>query len=193
MSEPKSDPYAAGQPSNGFSSDPYAKSKPSNVNGGDPYARSNTEKPGDNPYAKRSTQIDATRDELFSGYKAPDKPAAERKFGYEGRETEEDFDEDEEVEGIRQEMRGLKQDSLASTRWVWAGRRGEWWGESVWRGPRGAGSCESDSNEADGPRRNALRLAREAEENARGTVSKLADQSGMSRSSIKGAKLIRSW
>jgi len=114
MSEPKSDPYA--------------KSKPSNVNGGDPYARSNTEKPGDNPYAKRSTQIDATRDELFSGYKAPDKPAAERKFGYEGRETEEDFDEDEEVEGIRQEMRGLKQDSLASTRWVWAGRRGEWMG-----------------------------------------------------------------
>jgi len=128
MSEPKSDPYAPGQPSNGFSSDPYAKSKPSNVNGGDPYARSNTEKPGDNPYAKRSTQIDATRDELFSGYKAPDKPAAERKFGYEGRETEEDFDEDEEVEGIRQEMRGLKQDSLASTRWVWAGRRGEWMG-----------------------------------------------------------------
>jgi len=63
----------------------------------------------------------------------------------------------------------------------------------VWRGPRGAGSCESDSNEADGPGRNALRLAREAEENARGTVSKLADQSGMSRSSIKGAKLIRSW
>jgi hypothetical protein len=29
------------------------------------------------------------------------------------------------------------------------------------------------------PRRNALRIAREAEDTARGTVSKLADQSGL--------------
>lgn len=65
---------------------------------------------------------------------------AERKYGYEGREMEEDFDEDEEIEGIKQEMRGVKQDSLASTR-------------------------------------NAVALARQAEESARGTIGKLADQS----------------
>jgi hypothetical protein len=29
---------------------------------------------------------------------------------------EEDFDEDEEIEGIKQDMRGIKQESLASTR-----------------------------------------------------------------------------
>jgi hypothetical protein len=51
----------------------------------------------------------------LSGFKPAEKQAT-RKYGYEGREQEEDFDEDEEVEGIKQEMRGLKQESLASTR-----------------------------------------------------------------------------
>ncbi|KAK6905891.1 synaptosomal-associated protein, 23kDa [Kwoniella mangroviensis CBS 10435] len=125
--------------------DPYAQ-VPSNSNryggagGGDPYARSKPAAGDDNPYAKATDHNDAARNELFSGFSAPEKPKPERKYGYEGREMEEDFDEGEEVEGIKQEMRGIKQESLASTR-------------------------------------NALRLAREAEENARGTVAKLADQS----------------
>lgn len=59
---------------------------------------------------------DAARNELFAGFTAPEKPQRAREYGYEGREMEEDFDEDEEVEGIKQEMRGIKQESLASTR-----------------------------------------------------------------------------
>jgi len=145
VAEPKPDPYAsapnARQPSSDPyakpSSDPYAKSKPSG--GGDPYAPTAQGRLG--AYQKDAPNpADAARNELFSGYNAPEKPKGDRKYGYEGREMEEDFDEDEEVEGIKQEMRGLKNESLASTR-------------------------------------NALRLAREAEENARGTVAKLADQS----------------
>ncbi|WWC86415.1 uncharacterized protein L201_001292 [Kwoniella dendrophila CBS 6074] len=125
--------------------DPYAQAQSSNnryggAGGGDPYARSKQSGGGGNPYAKATDHNDAARNELFSGFAAPEKPKPERQYGYEGREMEEDFDEDEEVEGIKQEMRGIKQESLASTR-------------------------------------NALRLAREAEENARGTIAKLADQS----------------
>ncbi|KAL7423634.1 Protein transport protein S9 plasma membrane t-SNARE [Cryptotrichosporon argae] len=135
------DPYAskAAPRGGGGGGDPYAGG------GGDPYARfkaAGTD--GSNPYARRGGSdpaADAARNELFSGYSKPEVPAQpERKWGYEGREMEEDFDEDEEVEGIKQEMRGIKQDSLASTR-------------------------------------NALRLAREAEDSARGTMAKLADQS----------------
>ena len=113
--EPKSDPYASTAGQNRYGGgygggDPYARtSKPQ---GGDPYAKS-----GGNPYAKDAPNpADAARNELFAGFKAPEKPVAERKYGYEGREMEEDFDEDEEVEGIKQEMRGIKQESLASTR-----------------------------------------------------------------------------
>lgn len=40
---------------------------------------------------------------------------------------EEDFDEDEEIEGIKQEMRGVKQDSLASTRCVLGVFFRRWW------------------------------------------------------------------
>lgn len=121
-SEPKPDPYASAPSSsryaNSGSSDPYARSKPTPTGGGDPYAAANEKagELGENPYAKKSNPSDAARDELFAGFKAPEKPQSERKFGYEGREMEEDYDEDEEVEGIKQEMRGLKQDSLASTR-----------------------------------------------------------------------------
>ncbi|OCF37633.1 synaptosomal-associated protein, 23kDa [Kwoniella heveanensis CBS 569] len=139
----KADPYAsAGGGNDRYGSvggDPYTRSKP--AAGGDPYASAaGGGGGGGNPYAKRQDPNDAARNELFSGYNAPEKPQAERKYGYEGREMEEDFDEDEEVEGIKQEMRGIKQESLASTR-------------------------------------NALRLAREAEDSARGTIAKLADQS----------------
>lgn len=129
--QPSSDPYAKPPPyGNGGGGDPYARS--GGGGGGDPYARSggggggdpyasagkSASTAGDNPYAKRGGEDNAARNELFAGYQAPEKPQAQRQYGYEGRETEEDFDEEEEVEGIKQEMRGLKQDSLASTRWV---------------------------------------------------------------------------
>ncbi|WVQ82733.1 hypothetical protein IAT38_004865 [Cryptococcus sp. DSM 104549] len=145
----KQDPYAAAPSSNRYGAsggDPYTRSKPAGgaAGGGDPYARAagaGAGGDGGNPYARNAPSAnDAARNELFAGYAAPEKPAAERQYGYEGREMEEDFDEEEEIEGIKQEMRGVKQESLASTR-------------------------------------NALRLAREAEESARGTVAKLADQS----------------
>jgi len=141
QSQQASDPYA--NPNRGPAGDPYASRKP--AASGDPYARSGGGGGGggrgdDNPYAKRGGEDNSARNELFAGFQPPEKPQTERKYGYEGREQEEDFDEEEEVEGIKQEMRGLKQESLASTR-------------------------------------NALRLAREAEESARGTVAKLADQS----------------
>jgi hypothetical protein len=118
--EPKSDPYA--QTSRAPASDPYARTTTS-----DPYARTKSAPTGD-PYAPTAAgrlgayqkdapnPADAARNELFAGYAAPDKPKTDRKYGYEGREMEEDFDEEEEVEGIKQEMRGIKQESLASTR-----------------------------------------------------------------------------
>ncbi|KAL0241893.1 hypothetical protein I308_106067 [Cryptococcus tetragattii IND107] len=155
--QPQADPYATPDASTyaGAGGDPYAKSKPrpSDQSGekgrSDPYAATPTYAAGGggDPYAKRNpgprpnpnAANDAARAELFGGFKAEDVPA-ERKYGYEGREMEEDFDEDEEIEGIKQEMRGVKQDSLASTR-------------------------------------NAVALARQAEESARGTIAKLADQS----------------
>lgn len=138
QSAPSSDPYA--NPSRGPSGDPYARAKPSpgggdpyarssggaaggggdpyaKPSGGDPYAQTAQGRAGDyNPYAKKGGENDQARNELFSGFTAPEKPQAERKYGYEGREMEEDFDEDEEIEGIKQDMRGIKQESLASTR-----------------------------------------------------------------------------
>lgn len=56
-----------------------------------------------------------------------------------------------------------------------------------WRqeaGGRGSSGARAD-------RRNALRLAREAEETARGTVAKLADQSGELLHSMSGLGLTR--
>ena len=109
-------PPVAPTPSQQVSSDPYARSG-GGGGGGDPYAQTAQGRAGDyNPYSKRGGEDDQARNELFSGFTAPEKPQAERKYGYEGREMEEDFDEDEEVEGIKQEMRGVKQESLASTR-----------------------------------------------------------------------------
>lgn len=107
------DPYAAPQ-GRGGGGDPYASSRGAAA---DPNARSSVGGGGGNPYAQDSVNpADAARNELFAGFTAPEKPKAERKYGYEGREQEQDFDEDEEIEGIKQEMRGVKQDSLASTR-----------------------------------------------------------------------------
>lgn len=126
---------------------------------GDPYA-SRSPAPPSNAYADRYTRqdavgdvysrnqgqrnIDQDRSELFGGYKPPqggsgrffnnEGPAA-REPPPPGEETEED------VEGIKQQMRSTKQESVNSTR-------------------------------------NALRLAREAEETARNTLGRLGDQSG---------------
>ncbi|TXT04384.1 hypothetical protein VHUM_04151 [Vanrija humicola] len=127
---PRRDPYAS------TGGDPYA------TGGSDPYhAASQRAAPSGGAGSGGGGDADANRDALFAGYNPGSRQVqATRKWGYEGRENEEDFDEDEEIEGIKQEMRTTKQDSLASTR-------------------------------------NALRLAREAEENARGTVGRLADQS----------------
>jgi len=114
---PSGDPYARAKSSSSAPSDPYARSGGGGGGGGDPYAQTAQGRAGDyNPYSKRGGEDDQARNELFSGFTAPEKPQAERKYGYEGREMEEDFDEDEEVEGIKQEMRGVKQESLASTR-----------------------------------------------------------------------------
>lgn len=116
--EPKSDPYAQKPSANRYGGgDPYARTAATNE---DPYARAGGGGNGGgsaNPYAKDAVNpADAARNELFAGFSAPEKPQKSREYGYEGREMEEDFDEDEEVEGIKQEMRGLKQESLASTR-----------------------------------------------------------------------------
>ncbi|KAL1405015.1 Protein transport protein S9 plasma membrane t-SNARE [Vanrija albida] len=135
------DPYAARAPQQ--RRDPYAAS------GGDPYATAGGGDPYGSAPAPRAAQSgpavgdddDENRNALFAGYNpGATQVQATRKWGYDGREEEEDFNEDEEIEGIKQEMRQTKQDSLASTR-------------------------------------NTLRLAREAEENARGTIGRLADQS----------------
>ena len=95
-------------------------------------------------YSRGQANIDSDRSELFSGYKPPEKGSG--RFFTDGAPNAggaEDQGEgnDEDVEGIKQQLRFTKQESVNSTR-------------------------------------NALRLAREAEETARGTLMKLGDQSG---------------
>lgn len=87
---------------------------------------------------------DPTRSELFSGYNS--ERAGPNRFttserGPELREPAPGEENEEDVEGIKQQIRATKQESVNSTR-------------------------------------NALRLAREAEDTARGTLLKLGDQSG---------------
>lgn len=103
-------------------------------------------------YARGEANIEKDRNELFAGYN-PQKAGSGRFFdgpdikpsSNPGEETEED------IEGIKQQTRFVKQESVNSTR-------------------------------------NALRIAREAEETARNTVTRLGDQSGkevpLSRSQI---------
>lgn len=101
------------------------------------------------PVVKSSTsdaqsQLDRARGELFAGYN-PEKAGSGRFFNGPdvGREPPPGEENEEDVEGIKQQTRFLKQESVNSTR-------------------------------------NALRMAREAEETARGTVGRLGDQSGTS-------------
>lgn len=108
------------------------------------------------PYA-RGGNADADRAQLFSGFNPENRPATNRfddrgggpsggRYGGAGEDDEpKQFqtqeDEDEEVEGIKQQTRWVKQESVNSTR-------------------------------------NALRIAREAEETGRNTLMRLGDQSG---------------
>lgn len=106
----------------------------------DKYSRSNGV--GD-VYSRGAAELDKDRNELFSGYKAQ-KSGSGRFFDgpQPGREPVPGEENDDDVEGIKQQTRFVKQDSVNSTR-------------------------------------NALRLAREAEETARNTLTRLGDQSGM--------------
>ena len=130
---------------------------PSYSSGGDPYG-SNPAPPsrfedrytkkdavGD-VYARGQGNVDNDRNELFSGYKPPERSAAGSGRFFEGGpprgpEPNPGEENEEDVEGIKQQMRYTKQESVNSTR-------------------------------------NALRLAREAEETARNTLGRLGDQSG---------------
>jgi hypothetical protein len=95
-------------------------------------------------YARGEGKLDEERNELFSGYNAEKAGAGNRFFdGPPPRKESAPGEEDEEdVEGIKQQTRYVKQESVSSSR-------------------------------------NALRLMREAEETARGTLGRLGDQSGM--------------
>lgn len=99
-------------------------------------------------YSRGQKDINQDRGELFAGYN-PEKAGSGRFFNdgpgahRGGEEPAEGEENEEDVEGIKQQLRFTKQESVNSTR-------------------------------------NALRLAREAEETARNTLGKLGDQSGMS-------------
>lgn len=108
----------------------------------DKYSRSNGV--GD-VYSRGTAEIEKDRNELFAGYQ-PSKSGSGRFFDgpQSGRPEPNPGEENEEdIEGIKQQTRFIKQESVSSTR-------------------------------------NALRMAREAEETARGTLTRLGDQSGLS-------------
>ncbi|KAG9028206.1 Protein transport protein S9 plasma membrane t-SNARE [Tulasnella sp. JGI-2019a] len=124
-----------------------------NNGGGGGYVSRNTAPIGD-PYSRGFGNVEADRNELFSGYNA-DRAAAggggrnrfdDRPGGpggasrWQDRQPGNQEEEEEDVESIKKDTRALKTDSVNSTR-------------------------------------NALRLAREAEETARNTLLKLGDQS----------------
>lgn len=97
----KPDPYAQSPATStgGRGGDPYARANgngdPYARSGGDPYAQtaSGRDSGNPNPYARDAPNpADAARNELFAGYKGPEKVQKEREYGYEGREMEEDFD-----------------------------------------------------------------------------------------------------
>lgn len=98
-------------------------------------------------YSRGEKDINQDRGELFAGYN-PEKAGSGRFFSdgpgasRGGEDPAEGEENEEDVEGIKQQLRFTQQESVNSTR-------------------------------------NALRLAREAEETARNTLGKLGDQSGM--------------
>ncbi|GBE77915.1 Protein transport protein [Sparassis crispa] len=125
-------------------SKPYVPPTPS-PGSSDRYARQNAV--GD-VYSRGQGNVDKDRSELFAGLNREkagsgrffnDGPTSANENGM-GSDPATGEENEEDVEGIKQQLRFTKQESLASTR-------------------------------------NALRLAREAEETARGTVSKMGTQS----------------
>lgn len=98
-------------------------------------------------YSRGQGNVDSDRNELFSGYKPPERSGAGSGRFFDGGpprrpEPNPGEENEEDVEGIKQQLRYTKQESVNSSR-------------------------------------NALRLAREAEETARNTLGRLGDQSGM--------------
>jgi hypothetical protein len=96
-------------------------------------------------YSRGQGNLDDDRKELFAG-RNPNMPPSGR-FAYDGPTLPERApgeENEEDVEGIKQQTRFVKQESVNSTR-------------------------------------NALRMAREAEETARGTINRLGSQSGASK------------
>ena len=127
--------------------DPYASrsaaTTPSTDSYGDIRGRYQRNQPVD-VYSRGQGNIDSDRSELFSGHN-PEKAKTGR-FNYDGPALPEPTpgeENEEDVEGIKQQTRFVKQESVNSTR-------------------------------------NALRMAREAEETARNTVNRLGTQSGAS-------------
>ncbi|KZT74653.1 hypothetical protein DAEQUDRAFT_700572 [Daedalea quercina L-15889] len=120
--------------------DPYNSHTPSPTSAyNDRYAKRDAV--GD-VYSRGRGDVDQDRSELFSGYN-PEKTGSGRFFNegpVNGSEPAPGEENEEDVEGIKQQIRSTKQESLASTR-------------------------------------NALRLAREAEDTARNTVTRLGSQS----------------
>lgn len=128
---------------------------------GDPYNNYNSSNPslgryGDNStltdkysrgksigdaYSRGKAELEQDRNELFSGYN-PAKAGSGRFFdGPNLPERQPGEENEEDIEGIKQQTRFVKQESVTSTR-------------------------------------SALRMAQEAEETARNTVTRLGDQSG---------------
>ena len=244
---PASDPYARRPQSTApsyASQDPYASKAPRSVE-------------------SVRAESDPARAALFAGYN-PDaipKQQGRRQYGergqdgggdgYGGQQTQAQEDEDEDVESIKRDIRGVKQESLGSTRsvqarcgeggrrcelmssgasgsWKWTGHtsstrpassrtspqgghsrafmhrtklepRRRFWGSRSFPLPSAPAYPSSEpprttapsdqsltqhasllSNPAPHHGRNALRIAREAEETARGTLGRLGDQSGES-------------
>jgi len=102
-------------------------------------------------------EVEQDRNELFSGYN-PAKGGSGRFFDGPqiGKEPTAGEENEEDVEGIKQQTRFVKQESVNSTR-------------------------------------NALRMAREAEETARNTLTRLGDQSGKSPVSPFSAPLMNQY
>jgi len=105
-------------------------------------------------YSRGQGNLDNDRRELFSGHNP--EQASTGRFTYDGPTLPEPApgeEREEDVEGIKQQTRFVKQESVNSTR-------------------------------------NALRMAREAEETARNTINRLGTQSGASEDDRGGSWLV---
>lgn len=127
----------SGSASNSYSSRSATTLTPSTDDVRDRYHRNNAV----DVYSRGQGDLDTDRRELFAGYN-PEKASSGR-FAHDGptlREPAPGEENEEDVEGIKQQTRFVKQESVNSTR-------------------------------------NAIRMAREAEETARNTINRLGSQS----------------